>query len=95
MCLIFSETLHVWNRRSVSIGCGRSIMVCGVWLYRDSKKYVMYRLELTLIWGKPLRQKVHNNPKVLTLQSVLIVTALRLEATSGTMCSASGHPQLR
>ena len=41
-CLIFSQTFHVCSRRSVSIDCGRSIvMACGVWLYRDGKKDVI------------------------------------------------------
>ena len=44
-CLIFSQTFHVCSRRSVSIDCGRSIVrVCGVWLYRDGKKYVIHNL---------------------------------------------------
>ena len=40
-------------------------------------------------WGKVFQNICfydHNNPKILTLQSVLIVTALRPEASSGTMC---------
>ena len=53
---------------------------------------------LQMGWGKVFQNICfhdYHNPKVLTLQSVLIVTALRLEATSGTMwqCQHPSEPE--